>query len=70
MISPPLSIRPKGGQSTYEFNADDFSDPYPEEVIQAELAKRGPNGELSYTSSFFNPEEDADENNTAFNTSS
>jgi len=37
----PISM---GGKSTYEFNADDFVDPYPEELVHATLKKREENG--------------------------
>ena len=30
----------QGGKCTFEFNSNDFQDPYPEEIIQAELAAR------------------------------
>lgn len=29
---------PQGGKCTYEFNPDDFVDPYPEELVQKTLA--------------------------------
>jgi len=43
-----------GGKCTYEFNADDFVDPYPEELVTATLERREKNGPATPGSFFKN----------------
>jgi hypothetical protein len=47
----------QGGKSTYEYNVEEFTDPYPEEVITEAKGKRE-RGEMP-KGDFFNPEVDA-----------
>lgn len=49
----------QGGNSTYEFNLDDYEDPFPAEVIQSELEKRGPEGLPLDKDNFFSVEDAA-----------
>lgn len=51
----------QGGNSEYEFNVDDFSDPYSDEAIANELARRGPDGLPVEKGTFFNVDEAAPE---------
>lgn len=53
----PVSM---GGKCSYEFNSDDYLDPYPEELIQETLARR--EARTTQPASFFTPDEAASGN--------
>ncbi len=40
IVHRSIFLLPQGGLSAYEFNTEDFPDPYPEEVVSRELLSR------------------------------